>query len=151
MNNYLDLLAINNTNIKIELIIDCIVDNGAPDLKVLINNQELYNKPINQEITFNYKLALLDNLSVQLRMSNKTYSADKETAVIIKSLKIDNYQMVGYYDSMVNYINDQNIDYRGFYLGFNGVWQFKIDQPFYRWWHRQSGQGWLLEPAPIPI
>lgn len=27
-----------------------------------------------------------------------------------------------------------------------GTWQFFITEPFYQWHHRQTGQGWLLEP-----
>lgn len=28
----------------------------------------------------------------------------------------------------------------------NGNWRVRHDEPFYRWWHRATGQGWLLEP-----
>jgi len=30
------------------------------------------------------------------------------------------------------------------YLAENGM--LKINEPFYRWYHRASGQGWLLNP-----
>jgi len=30
------------------------------------------------------------------------------------------------------------------HLSENGI--LTIDEPFYRWYHRVSGQGWLLEP-----
>ena len=149
MQNYLDLVAIKDPGVEIELVVDCIIDNGIPDLKISINNQEFYNKKINQKITVSTKIPLLEPLNIQIKLDNKRYSEVKETAVIIKSLSIDGHEMVGSYDSMVDYANDRNVNYRGFYLGFNGVWTFTIDEPFYRWRHGASGQGWLLEPAPI--
>lgn len=29
------------------------------------------------------------------------------------------------------------------FIGSNVPWVFKIDQPFYRWYHHISGQGWI--------
>ena len=149
MKNYLDLLAIDDPGVTVELIINSIVDNGIPDLKISVNNRLLYDNKIDQKICVNTTIPLLSCLNVRIELENKLYAADKETAVIIESFKIDNYQIIGKHDDMVEYINDQNVEYRGFYLGFNGTWRFYIDKPFYRWHHYVTGQGWLLEPAPL--
>ena len=29
----------------------------------------------------------------------------------------------------------------------HNTWIMKLDEPFYRWRHRVTGQGWLLEPV----
>lgn len=31
-----------------------------------------------------------------------------------------------------------------------GHWRITLHEPFYRWRHRVTGQGWLLEPARKP-
>jgi hypothetical protein len=147
MKNFLNQLATDNTDIAVELIVDCIVDNGIPDLKIFVNGQELYNNKINQTIYIDTKIPLLDSLNVQIELCNKLYSENKETAVIIKSFKVDNCSITENHNALINYDNDQGVDYRGFYLGFNGTWTFQINQPFYRWRHYSTGQGWLLEPA----
>jgi hypothetical protein len=30
----------------------------------------------------------------------------------------------------------------------DGEWRFSVSEPFFRWFHHQSGQGWLFLPAP---
>jgi hypothetical protein len=47
---------------------------------------------------------------------------------------------------LATYKNDQNVTQPTNYLGFNGTWNLKINEPFYRWRHNITGQGWLLEP-----
>jgi hypothetical protein len=149
MKNYLDLLDTDDPGVTVELIINSIVDNGIPHLKVSVNNQTFYNSKIDQKICIRTTIPLLSRLSVQLDLENRLYSDKRETAVIIESFKIDDYQIIGKHASMVKYTNDQNVEYQGFYLGFNGIWRFCINEPFYRWHHCVTGQGWLLEPAPL--
>lgn len=31
------------------------------------------------------------------------------------------------------------------------MWRMTLHEPFYRWRHRVTGQGWLLEPAKILV
>ncbi len=33
------------------------------------------------------------------------------------------------------------------FIAQTGSWSFKIDRPFYQWYHQISGQGWLLTPG----
>jgi hypothetical protein len=152
MNNYLDQLVTNNICLPVQLILEPIAHTGVPELSVAINHSNYYQGPVHDTVTINTTIPLLDPLSVILSMSGKIYSDVAETAIIVKSLKVDCIDLTNFdYQCVpcITYRNDQNINYQGFYLGFNGVWQFNIDQPFYRWLHTATGQGWLLEPAPI--
>lgn len=149
MKNCLDQLDIEQHQLTVQLKLTGITDNGVPDVQVLINNVLAYSDALVDSITVCQTVPLLTPIDIQITLSNKTYSDTMETAVVIDSLTVDNLDMVPTCVDCICYSNDQNQNTQAFYLGFNGVWQFKIDEPFYRWWHRQSGQGWLLEPAPI--
>jgi hypothetical protein len=152
MHNFLDLLATKNICLAVHLELHPIIHNGVPDLSISINNINHYQKPVSEVVTIDATVPLLDPLSVTLTMSGKKYCKTAETAVIVKSLMIDQIELTNFYDQCVpciTYQNDQNVDYQGFYLGFNGTWCFELDQPFYRWLHTATGQGWLLEPVPV--
>lgn len=153
MNNYLDLLATKNIDLSIKLELVPVTNNGASSLTVVINNTEYCSREITEPLVIDTTISLLDNLCIEIAMSNKRYCVDQETSVIVKSFTVDGHELVGIHNCncCISYQKDQDSDYVGFYLGFNGVWQFKLDQPFYRWWHTASGQGWLLEPAPIKL
>jgi hypothetical protein len=90
---------------------------------------------------------LLDPIKIEIGMSNKKYNQNLETAVIIDSVCIDGFEITPNYTHLANYQNERNIDNPTSYLGFNGVWKLTIPEPFYRWQHRVTGQGWLLEPV----
>lgn len=154
MKNYLDLLDINNYPLNVCLQLRAITNNGIPRISVAINNDICYQGCLENSVVISKKINLLDSVCIQLSMSDKIYSQNQETALIVKNINIDGYELTEYYNDCVpyiSYLNDQNVDHRGFYLGFNGVWQFELDRPFYQWWHTVSGQGWLLEPAPIKL
>jgi hypothetical protein len=147
MNNYLDLLATDCNSIDIQLTVEPIVNNGAPDLTVVINHRQHHQGTIHEPVCINTKMSLLQHLDIKLVVSNKIYSAQNETAVIVTSLLLDGQQLVNKFDIPITYNNDQNIKYSGFYLGFNGVWHLALDTPFYRWLHTATGQWWLLAPV----
>jgi hypothetical protein len=149
MKNYLDLLDTDVHLLDICLKLKAITNNGIPLISVTINDDICFRGYLDNTITVYKRIALLDTLSVQITLENKNYSDTAETAVVIDSLTIDNIDMVPTCIDCICYANDQNQNTQAFYLGFNGVWQFKLNEPFYRWWHQQSGQGWLLEPAPM--
>jgi hypothetical protein len=148
MKNYLDLLDTNNHLLDVCLRLQAITDNGIPLISVVVNNDIRYQGYLENSVVISKKIALLDSLTVEITLENKNYSTTAETAVVIDSLTIDHIDMVPTCVDNISYTNDQNQNKQAFYLGYNGVWQFKLDKPFYRWWHQQSGQGWLLEPTP---
>ena len=88
----------------------------------------------------------MDSIKLEILMSDKEYDAEKETAIIIKTLKIDGIEIIPQYNHLIDYQNDHNINTKTNYLGYNGKWTLDIDRPFYQWYHQISGQGWLLTP-----
>jgi len=100
-------------------------------------------------VLIRHKIPLLEPVSIKILMFNKQYSELHETGIAIELLQIDQINLAPNYSQQISYVNDQQQPIQAFYLGYNGIWRFNIDEPFYRWWHRVSGQGWLLEPAPI--
>jgi hypothetical protein len=99
---------------------------------------------LSSPVVLEYRVELLDNIDIVIKLYNKEYSADNETAVIIDNISIDDIDIVPKFDYLAKYVNDHNNNNPTSYLGFNGTWQLNIDQPFYRWLHKHTGQGWLL-------
>jgi hypothetical protein len=150
MNNFLDLLD-TDPKILIRLQLTPICDNGAPQLVVTINGTRLHSGPVDAVTNITKTIGLRDNVIVELVLKEKKYHESLETAVIINSIQIDDFEFVPNYtdgdSNCIYYDNDHNIIAVTNYLGFNGVWQLRIDEPFYRWRHKNSGQGMLLEPV----
>jgi len=123
-----------------------ITHNGAPDLLVEVNQRVLFSGVLDQPATLTAtELDLPEPLLIKLTMSNKNYSADLETAVVIESFKIDDFEFVPDHTHLFEYDNDHSNTQPTSYLGFNGVWSLSIPEPFYRWLHRATGQGWLID------
>jgi hypothetical protein len=146
MKQFSDLLDIEFT-ITVAITLQPIVENGAPLIRMICNDSVLFDNQLWQEQTWTHAVKLLDHIDLCIELHDKTYSEAHETAVIIKSMMIDRFEIVPSWTHLATYQNDQNNRNPTAYLGFNGVWQFKIDEPFYRWHHRVTGQGWLLEPT----
>jgi hypothetical protein len=85
----------------------------------------------------------LDPIDIDIRLSNKQYTTEYETAIKFK-IYIDNIEIIPKYDYLADYINDHDNNNPTNYLGFNGKWTLTIDRPFYHWLHYHSGQGWLI-------
>ena len=77
-------------------------------------------------------------------MSDKDYSVEKETAILIDSVIIDGLEIIPNKTHLAYYFNERNIDSPTSYLGFNGTWRLQINEPFYLWQHRIIVQGLLL-------
>lgn len=148
MKNYLDLLDIDNITVDIVMSIDPIVNNGAPHLDVTVNNNCVHQGPLLNTVTLRSSMSLLDWLSIGIVVSNKVYSIKNETAAVITSLTVDGHELVDIYNCVhyISYFKDCDSNYQGFYLGYNGTWRFELKEPFYRWLHTATGQGWLLYP-----
>jgi hypothetical protein len=117
---------------------------GSPVITVLINNKVQHHSTLSESVIINNYLELLDPFTIDIVLSNKHYTVEYETAVIINKLAIDNINLVPQYNYLANYQNDHNNNNPTNYLGFNGKWTLTIDRPFYQWLHQVSGQGWLL-------
>lgn len=145
MKNFYELLDIKK-QINISLIIVPVIDTQSPKTKITINEDCLYYHAVNEKINIEYKIELLKNLDIKIQLYEKDYKKSQKTAITIESLKIDLFEIIPQWTQLASYKNDQNVIQPTNYLGFNGIWNLKTNEPFYRWKHRITGQGWLLEP-----
>jgi hypothetical protein len=145
MKTFSDLLDI-DPKIDLCVIFEPVSLNGHPVLCLSINNEIVVRDVLEKPITYRCQLNLLDPIQLIIGMEHKVYCADKETAIIIKSVNIDGFEIVPDWTHLAIYQNDHDNGSPTSYLGFNGTWRLDIPEPFYRWRHRVTGQGWLLEP-----
>jgi len=139
MKTYSDLTDIDT---RLTLTID-IEPVGLPDARIIVNRDSIDYPGLSAPIKLNYQLSLLDPIDIDIRLSNKQYTTEYETAIKFK-IYIDNIEIIPKYDYLAEYVNDHDNDNPTNYLGFNGKWTLTIDRPFYHWLHEHSGQGWLI-------
>ena len=145
MKYFLDLLDINPT-IEINIVLTPIVDNGFPTAIIRYNNVIVFDYALRETVSIRVEhLNILDPLKISIELAHKKYNEKLETAIIINSLTIDNFEIVPNYTQLATYSNDHNSINPTNYLGFNGVWELNIPVPFYQWLHNVQGQGWLIE------
>jgi hypothetical protein len=140
MKTYSDLQGI-DTQLHLQLQLEPV---GSPTVLVSINGIQHNNSILTKPIMINRLLPLLDTINIEIILSDKHYTTEYETAVIIKQLSIDNIDITPKYDYLAEYTNDHHNNNPTSYLGFNGKWRLTFDRPFYHWLHQQSGQGWLI-------
>jgi hypothetical protein len=140
MKNYSDLQDI-NTLIPVSIQIEPV---GQPRVDVVVNNTVIDYQPLTRTVTYTEFVDLLNPITVSIILTDKVYTQEHETAVIIRRLSVDNINLTPDYDYLADYQNDHNNNNPTSYLGFNGKWTLTIDRPFYQWLHQVSGQGWLL-------
>jgi hypothetical protein len=116
---------------------------GTPDVRTSINGIVTDHPALSKNINLHYNVDLLDLFSIEIELSNKHYTLEYETAVIIKQLSVDNIDLLSKV-YLANYVNDHSNTRPASYLGFNGKWTLTFDRPFYQWLHQHSKQGWLL-------
>jgi hypothetical protein len=146
MKNFSDLL---DTDHQIKLIVKLkvVCDNGYPGVTVRVNNDVIEYLQLTDSVEHCFDIPILDSIQVEIAMQDKQYSETKETAVIIESLSIDGFEIIHQWTHLAEYHSEQGSQGPTSYLGINGSWKLNIDQPFYRWRHHITGQGWLLEPV----
>jgi len=146
MKNFLGLLDTNPV-IDIDIVVTTITDNGTPLVRLAINQEEFWNDRLSNTLKISKQVKLLEPINITVSMDGKNYSQEKETAVVIETIKIDGFEIVPQWTHLATYENEHNYTQPTAYLGFNGVWKLSISEPFYRWRHKVTGQGWLLDPT----
>jgi hypothetical protein len=146
MKNFSDLLD-TDIQISVSVAVSPVADNGMPTAQIKINNHTWYYDTLESTTTVTCQIPLLDPVVIEIGLSNKSYDQFKETAIIIDSVCIDNFEIVPNFTHLAHYQNERNIDDPTAYLGFNGTWKLSIPGPFYQWHHAVTGQGWLLAPV----
>lgn len=140
MKTYSDLQGI-DTRLALTIELEPV---GFPTATVIINDKQYTYSKIMSSIIINDYISLMDSIDISIILMNKHYTTEYETAVIIRRISIDNIEIIPKYDYLADYINDHNNNNPTSYLGFNGKWLLTINEPFYRWLHQHSGQGWLI-------
>ena len=140
MNNYSDLLA-TNQQLLLEIELEPV---GTPNARVKVNRELIDYPVLSDNIILKYSIDLLDNIDIIVELYNKKYNVDNETAVIIRRISINSIEIIPRFNYLTDYVNDHDNNNPTNYLGFNGKWRLTINQPFYQWFHTQSGQGWLI-------
>ena len=145
MKNFSDLLA-TDLHLDLVLIAEPI---GRPDVEIWVNQQLIHQGQLSKPITVSTQLPLLSAFSVAVKLKNKVYSAESETAVKLNQLSIDVLDIIPCFTHLAQYSNDHDFTEPTSYLGFNGEWRLEINKPFYQWQHEITSQGWLFQPCRI--
>ena len=145
MKKFSDLLD-TDLQLDLELVAEPV---GVPDVEIWLNQQLMYQGHLLRSITISKQLPLLPEFLISVKLKNKVYSSDSETAVVVTKLSIDGFDLVPNYTHLAQYANDHDFKQPTSYIGFNGEWKFEVDQPFYQWRHVNTGQGWLFQPCTL--
>lgn len=145
MKTFCDLLAI-KTDIELEIELDPIIEAGVPHVIIRVNNCCLYHDPLPHRLTITSSVGIRDPVCVEFVMSHKIYKPDLETAVIIRKLSINGFDIVPDFTHLAVYDNDHCSNQPTNYLGYNGSWTLDTAKPFYEWKHEITNQGWFLRP-----
>jgi len=133
--------------LSVQIVLVPIAYNGAPWCTISCNNTVLMDNHLLEKKQWTISIDVLDHIDISIGMQDKIYSAEKETAIVIESITIDEFEIVPSWTHLAEYTNERNFIGPTSYLGFNGTWKLSIPEPFYRWKHRVTGQGWLLYPT----
>jgi hypothetical protein len=117
-----------------------------PKIVVKINEHVLFEGILNNAQILPHTMDLMSSISISIELMNKDYRHGSESGVIIDSLKIDCFELIPSWTHLFSYNNDHANNDPTNHLGYNGTWSLNINEPFYRWQHKITGQGWLLEP-----
>ena len=142
MKNFSDLLA---TDLHLDLVLIA-EPVGRPDIEIWVNQQLIHQGQLSDSIKVSTQLPLLIGLLVLVKLKNKVYSSESETAVVLNQLSIDGFDIIPNFTHLAQYHNDHDFTEPTSYIGFNGEWKLEIPQPFYQWHHKVTGQGWLFRP-----
>jgi hypothetical protein len=144
MKNFSELLA---TDLQLEFELKLEPHHSPLSVRVWLNNNLIYNSLLEKSFTYAARLNLLDPIDLKISVLGKDYNLDNQSAVLIKTFKIDDFEILLNWTQLAVYDNDHNYTDPTTHLGFNGSWQYLIPEPFYQWKHKITGQGWLLTPA----
>jgi len=145
MNNFSDLLA---TDPVIDFCaqVTPVYQSRAPRVAISLNHQQLFAGVLTEIWRFEIKLDLLDPVLFEVSLLEKVYDVQEETAAVVDHVSLDDFRVIPDFTHLAQYDNDHDFHGATRHVGFVGTWRFRIDEPFYRWRHRVTGQGWLLEP-----
>ena len=145
MKNFLDLL---DTDLHLDLVF-IVEPIGCPDVEIRINQQLIHQGQLSESVTVSKQLPLLSGFLISVRLKNKVYTSESETAVILTKLSIDGFDIIPRFTHLAQYTNDHDFTEPTSYVGFNGEWRLEVTKPFYQWQHEITSQGWLFQPCRL--
>lgn len=145
MKNFLEALDIDK-KIDIKLRLSPISANGDPNIQVKVCDEILFEGFLCENKTLVCTKNVDDLLSFRIKLMDKKYHNEKDTACVIQEISVDGHEVVPRYQQLSLYDNDHNKKITTTHLGYNGTWSLNIDKPFYIWLHSISGQGLLVCP-----
>jgi hypothetical protein len=145
MNNFSDLLA---TDLHLDLVLIA-EPVGYPDVEIWIDQQLIHQGQSSEFITVSKQLPLLSGFSIMVKLKNKVYTSESETALVLNNLSIDGFELIPGFTHLAQYNNDHAFTEPTSYIGFNGEWKLEVNKPFYQWRHEITSQGWLFQPCTL--
>jgi hypothetical protein len=126
-----------------------VAEPSAPCCQIIIADKISFDGILKSKVVITEELKIDQTIKLQIKLFQKEYKENQETAIIINTLEIDSISMIPNYIGQVEYDNDHNYSDPTTYLGFNGTWTLDITPNFYMWLHRVDGKGWLLDKYSI--
>jgi len=140
MNPFLNLLDTIETEIKIKISLHPVKYVNVPEVDVLVNDIFVFSDLIKEKKIIQTSVQLEENIDLKIVSKNNN-------ALVIKSIKIDDFEIIPDHINYSNYVGADGTDYGSSeYLGVSGKWNLSIKEPFYNWKHKTTGMGWLLHP-----
>lgn len=146
MKTFSDLLD-TPRDLPVHLALQPITDNGAPLITIWVNGNRLYQDWMIGPWSIDHTVDLSMPLEIRIDLREKHYSSERETAVVIHGLTVDEFDVLPWLTKQATYDHDHWCQDVSNYLGFNGEWCWRTHEPFYIWQHRTCNMGWLLQPV----
>jgi hypothetical protein len=146
MKNFLQALDTTAKTVEILLKTRVISENGFPEVEIKYNQQVMHSGILQENKNFTFLEGIDSLMNFEIELKNKNYNRKLETAFIMDYISVDGFDIIPNYVHLINYDNDHDQNIKTNYLGYNGVWSLKINDPFYIWYHKISGQGMLIRP-----
>lgn len=131
-----------DTSIEVTVNIRPYVTQTAPLAQVKVNNEVLFFGMLTEEVVVRTTVELLKKFNITVELLDKSKPED---AIALVSVKIDDFEVIPGYIQHATYDNAYTERTQPTcMLGSEGVWTLDIPEPFYRWKHRVTHQGWLI-------
>jgi hypothetical protein len=121
----------------------------TPHVDVEIKGKRLHRGRLTTEIDVNHNIYTTDMIDLKITIAGKDYNKENESAALFKTMIIDDVDVTSYVTRNAIYKTDMPwgvYDRPTDHLGWNGVWSFISQKPFFHIKHEIKNYGWLLMP-----
>lgn len=115
---------------------------AKPLTQITVNNIVLFSGILESTVDLTAAVPLLQPFKISIELIDKEKPED---TIDLVSIKIDNFEIVPGYIHVARYDNKYSDPSKPTQmLGSEGIWILDISEPFYRWKHHTTHQGWLI-------